>query len=709
MGIPKFFGYLSNKDKKDGTNYIEQSYILTRDKKYDYLFLDYQSLCYSTLSVFSGEINWFIRLVNFIKIKTQTGINTYTENKYILDYILSKYSRYFRAVKTSSPKFPTTLPKLTGTASYTLQAISSFMDDILGSQLNSQTIVWDELINQVIDLTVQMAQTHVKPASKYSNTFIFFDGIPTLAKVREQLTRRVYPEVFSTIKSNLYKVPEDPDFLSKTISGKLLSSSAPIGIDTYIVNGLRTKLATFSDRVLGRFYVNQIEKYGEAEHQLMKYLSDNIETFRGKTILLGSPDADLILLSLISSTKGISIDIIRTNGIDDKNFQFYQKGTPRYTKAKFYSESHPDKTHGIFSPYKKIFDYINCAGIKSMLNLTSNQEVLDVCYLLLLLGDDFIPIIPSLTVDNVGQIISTYKELILSDSTNTIVQTSGSKYVLAYSNLKKFIALLAGKINEANAFKLIISSQNASRRKTFRNTQSSFQNYKSWLFLNEVPGSDIDIVTKLYFLDNGYLLKDDGQHTDLIKNASDELPAYNPRLVLEYLKGCQFIFDIYLNNEVRNYKWYFSFEEGPTLAHIIKYLTETPGDISLAFDYYSLETPEERAKYLNVETYKAFVEENKKQMIKDIISKMESGEDLSDFIEKYSEIKSRQFTYLNSEKIFDCKGKKYFNKCIEAVTLTSHVPHLTGINVDMLGGKYLEKYLKYKQKYMKLKAQLNNK
>ena len=52
----------------------------------------------------------------------------------------------------------------------------------------------------------------------------------------------------------------------------------------------------------------------------------------------------------------------------------------------------------------------------------------------------------------------------------------------------------------------------------------------------------------------------------------------------------------------------------------------------------------------------------------------------------------------------------YFNKCIEALTLTSHEPHLTDIDVNMLGGKsgkygkYYDKYMKYKSKYLNLKA-----
>ena len=327
MGIPKFFGYLTGQNTKKKGNCIDVDKLTLGNKQYDYLFLDYQSLCYSSISVFSGEINYFIRLANYIKNKAEKNENVYTQNRYILEYILAKYLRYFRVIKAKKPSFPMNFPELNGTNKFTLDSIKSFMNEILGAPLNTEQVVWDELVNQVIDLTKSMADIHVKSDKKFCNTYIFFDGVPTLAKVREQLSRRVYPEVISTIKSNLYdeSIAKDKSFMTKTITGKLLSTSAPIGVDTYVVNKLRTDLALIEDEVKGKFFINERLKYGEAEHQLMKYLSNHLNIFSEKKILLGSPDADLILLALISSTKGISIDILRTNGIDDKNYKFYQK------------------------------------------------------------------------------------------------------------------------------------------------------------------------------------------------------------------------------------------------------------------------------------------------------------------------------------------------------------------------------------------------
>jgi hypothetical protein len=737
MGIPKFFTYLLHEynERNECINTVD---VMNTENMYDYLFLDYQSLCYSSLSVFSGEINYFIRLVNYIKYETtkelskvdvpkvgvpkvgvpKVGVpeddvpkkNYYEKNKYVLEYIINKYQRYFYVVgqTNTSPSislvkpvgiFQFPLKNLTGNSMGVLVQLIEYMDRILSCDFKNERIVHDELVNQVFDLTIEMSQTQLNKeynTKLYEKTFIFFDGIPTLAKVKEQLSRRVYPEVIGTIKSNLFIVPEIPNFFSTTITSKLLSSSAPIGIDTYIVNQLREILSSINDSDNGSFFINDRNKYGEAEHQIMKYLSDNIAQFQDKQILVASPDADLILLSLINVTKRITIDIIRVNGIDDKNYQFFKdKEMPNY-KA--------DMTGQIISPYRKTFDYINCNNIKSQLDLTSDQQILDVCYLLLLLGDDFVPIIPGFSVNDIPLIISTYKEF--SADGDLIVNISGFKYILDHENLKKFIIQLNNKIcNYNDKYTKIINKQNKKRRDNLKNVNNNYEKiFYLWL-LDILSLEEQDKIKKMYYLENGYYIKPDESVIDLIKESRPIMPKYNPTVVSEYLKGCQFIFDIYLNNEVRNYKWYFRFNESPTLPHLVKFFNELGRRVNLSshFDYFSSETPEKRAKYLNVESYLNFVNANKKHIVKDIISKMVPDEVLTDFERNYDDIKTRHFTLDKSEQIFNCNGKAYFNKCIEAEVLIDHSDHMTDIEVSMLGGKYYEKYLKYKEKYLKLK------
>jgi hypothetical protein len=258
MGIPKFFSYLS-KNYSNAIKTVDSFNELTDVKKYDYVFIDYQSLCYSTLRVFSGEINYFIRLAHYIKYMAEIkSENIYVDYKHILDYIKNKYSRYFESISST----PISLPFICyNKKKETLSDIIKFMDSILDLPLKqNEHCVWDELVNQVIDLTKNIAETHIKDdkdGAVYSKTYIYFDGIPTMAKIKEQLSRRVYPDIIGTIKDNLYnketkKELADAYSISK-LNKKLLSDSAPIGIDTYIVNKLRTELSIIDDKKLGKF------------------------------------------------------------------------------------------------------------------------------------------------------------------------------------------------------------------------------------------------------------------------------------------------------------------------------------------------------------------------------------------------------------------------------------------------------------------------
>jgi hypothetical protein len=702
MGIPKFFSYLS-KNYSNAIKTVDSFNELTDVKKYDYVFIDYQSLCYSTLRVFSGEINYFIRLAHYIKYMAEIkSENIYVDYKHILDYIKNKYSRYFESISST----PISLPFICyNKKKETLSDIIKFMDSILDLPLKqNEHCVWDELVNQVIDLTKNIAETHIKDdkdGAVYSKTYIYFDGIPTMAKIKEQLSRRVYPDIIGTIKDNLYnketkKELADAYSISK-LNKKLLSDSAPIGIDTYIVNKLRTELSIIDDKKLGKFIINDYQKYGEAEHQLMKFLLDNHSQFKSKKILLVSPDADLILLSLISSTKEIYIDILRENAIDEKSYQFYS--TNGITQYEVFADY-------IKSPYKKYYDYIDCEELKELIGLSTNQSILDISYLLLLLGDDFIPIISTLSIDDLPIIIKTYSDMISLDPLKIIIQQTSSKYILNYKNLKEFIELLSKQIKEnpENIIKLI-KEQNSIRIRNSRGIDSNFNKYIKWLFMDLITFSDFYKFKQLYYLENGYIPFDrNSPQIDLIKPKPELVNEYNSDLIEDYLKGCQFVFDIYLNNEVRNYKWYFKYEHAPTLTDITKYLSEIDDKkLEEKFDYYTIETPEKKAKYFDVAGYKRYIEDNKQKIINDVIKQIYTinKEQMPTNI-SYDDIKKLNLTYANVEKIFNCAGKKYFNKCIEATELVNPEDHITDILVDMLGGSYYSKYLKYKQKYLNL-------
>ena len=240
MGIPKFLSYLKTKYP---TKWIIEQNTMGVSDKWDYLILDYQSLGYSTYELFFSEVNYFIRIIHHPNPSLT-----------MIQKILTKYSFYFTKVYGYIPLKP--LEEL---------------DMMLNTNYNDVNIIIETLIQLMIIHTKNLATHHIASKQKYSHTYIFFDGIPSIAKIKEQVMRRVFPEFLNPIKKEL--LDSIPDCLEKRIRIKLLPELPPsIGLGTPVVNGLRDELKNITDPVLGTFNINE-NQLGEAEHQITRFIN----------------------------------------------------------------------------------------------------------------------------------------------------------------------------------------------------------------------------------------------------------------------------------------------------------------------------------------------------------------------------------------------------------------------------------------------------
>jgi hypothetical protein len=241
----------------------------------------------------------------------------------------------------------------------------------------------------------------------------------------------------------------------ENISKKLITPIS-IGYNTPIVLKVRLLLSQINDKIKGRFNINDIDILGEAEHIMMSYITKNNKKFFKKKILLQSPDADLILLSMISSVKNnVYIDIFRndrTLSMNNNNISF------RFIKL--------------------TSSYIYIDTLQKNLKFNTKQRILDISYLLLLLGDDFIPIIPTLSVNNIKDIINMYDNLTKKQQCDKnmriiqepfrIVNYDNIKYKLEYNNVISFIILLSKNEDSMNKENILNYNSMIKKRKVNR-------------------------------------------------------------------------------------------------------------------------------------------------------------------------------------------------------------------------------------------------
>lgn len=574
MGIPKFLNYLKANYNSSQWYYSQQTE--NQNRKWDYLILDYQSLIYSNYNMFSNDINYFIRMIhleNSERLQYTTLINN----------IILKYKKYFQLLfnKTVTTN-----------------------DIILLRECNKYNDV-DIIMETIVDIMVQFT----KDLSVFHNkTFVFFDGIPSIAKIKEQVGRRVYPEIMKEITSKLIKSMSD--CMEKTIRNKMVPEFPPtIAPGSLLVTKLRKVL------IEENFFVNDI-MLGEAEHIIMTYLEENKDHFKDKKILLASPDADLILLSLINRTKGFDIDIMRinTNGYNEMDMNGFI-----ITK-----------------------DYIYIDKLKDNMNLNNNQKIIDICYLLLLLGDDFVPIINGITIRALPTIIQTYENIhVPIINNNTII----------YNNLILYIKELSKNINRL---------PQKEQKRNFMLPFQEFQNYSKFFFIEKFcreNNKNFEIIQKIYFLNSGFI-NVNNKYISLLNHNNHNIHSDN-NMIENYLEGCNFIFDLYINNTINDYRWFYQYEMAPTLQSLYQYMeTHNLPKITV-----------QKKHYMNTMEYVKYVDRYKKSIILDTIHKinkkyhMKNSRKIVDEND-YNKLKIKYLKYDNVKYLFNCDGKMYFNKCI---------------------------------------------
>jgi hypothetical protein len=663
MGISGFFYYLKNNRSKD-SNSIKS----TNNKKYEYLVLDVHSLFYNIKSLYE-EINYLIRILFEGKNKYDKNIDYFfnegRQNYLQIKYIFNNYKNLFPKFDTNNIKF------LEKNIEDTKHKINLVLELFPISNENIKNAVKLDIVKHIEDLTKKYTKS-----KNNSDTLIYFDGIPSVAKIKEQLNRRIGMSISKMLHQDIVK-SKLINSSESLIQKKLINNFPVISLDEPLINETREIL------IKKGFIVNNKLKYGEAEHQIMTDLRD--EKFKNKNILLCSPDADLILLNMIIKViNNVNIDIYRETVISSSNFEFWDN----------IEKSEKQKKQPI-SFYSRDIKFILINNLYESFNLKENQEILDFAYLCLLLGDDFIPIISTLSINILPKLIETYKKL------NKPIIESDYKSI-NYENLIEYIRELKNFEND-----VFIQKINKNNKKITNKLKESEQKYIE--FLKFMKLTDNIIIKKIFYLDNGIIVKDDGSLKLLTKEFTKELVPLQEDQMKNYLQGYKFIFDLYIKGNITNYKWVYQYNVAPSLNQIYNYLKDKRDyELNILFNY-SNNLESKNIKYFDLSTYKKYIEDNKNNILKNIIKKININ--VSDNIELTPEILAEYFTYQNIEIIYKCNNALYIQHCINNdVFMLDPSDYDTNINSELIGGgvsltanRFYQKYLKYKNKYIILK------
>jgi len=238
-------------------------------------------------------------------------------------------------------------------------------------EINTTTTIYINVFNKIMTIIDK-----IKP----NFTYISFDGVVPLAKMKQQKQRR-------------YK-----SYITKKILKTNNWNTNAITPGTKFMNDLDDYLSSKFKENPNKIIFSGSKQHGEGEQKIFEYIRNN--TMQGNSIIYGL-DADLIMLSLLHLKFHGTLYLYR----ETKHFS-YIKGIDPDTDYLFSMDEMGTQIHEIMNDNDKI------------------NSIENYCFLCFLCGNDFLPHFPSINIRNNGvqYLLEVYKKIFTNTKLTSIVQ-----------------------------------------------------------------------------------------------------------------------------------------------------------------------------------------------------------------------------------------------------------------------------------------------
>jgi 5'-3' exonuclease len=361
--------------------------------------------------------------------------------------------------------------------------------------------------------------------------YIAIDGVAPLAKIKQQRSRRYKSisdkKTFDILKKK-YNIPIN-----------FFWNNSAITPGTIFMKKLHNKILEWAKKY--NIIYSSCYTPSEGEHKLLQFIRNNNEI--NKTYLIYGLDADLIFLALSTNINNIFL-------LREKN----QIISTEKSTILNYVDINIMK-NCIVETFKSNLNNNFDINLLSKINLIN--DFIFMCYLL---GNDFLPHIPSLNIYNEGI------KYLISIYCKTMIELLEINYLLTNNKInnkyfKKFISNLAEQEDE------ILKKEYNQNHKKFKN---NFENeYEKEKYMIENLKFKIEDPIMLGF-DN--LNESRKRYYKYYWNISeDEIEEFSEKLVIHYLIGIKWV-TLYYFDTCPSWDWYYPYDHPPFLSDINKYL-----------------------------------------------------------------------------------------------------------------------------------------
>lgn len=392
-------------------------------------------------------------------------------------------------------------------------------------ELTTFEAIFKSIINYLNDLI-----SKVNPSK---SVFIAIDGVAPLAKMRQQRFRR-YKSIFmeeqhAKIKRRYKDYQKQPFDYNMISPGTDFMNQLNDHLIKYIANEAKVDHPGLEFRFSGS------DQPGEGEHKIMSLLrSGQIDHDDG--VIIYGMDSDLIFLSLLHHRPKMAL--FRENNRNRENQ----------------------------------FEYLNMDNmidtIKTVMNNDSHSGIIDYVALSIILGNDFLPTFPSITIKNDGfnKLLKIYKEIKAKHNLESLVVIDDD-FELPYNFDSIFLYHLISRIDQEETKNLQINRKINLKK---MNNQRMFSKPKTYErdieLLEKLKQDDLDVIR----VDrDGYQTRYYQYYLATTNVIDDDVNV----MVKDYLKGMIWMINYYCNG-CQNWSWQYHYLGAPLASSFHRMISD---------------------------------------------------------------------------------------------------------------------------------------
>ena len=399
----------------------------------------------------------------------------------------------------------------------------------------------DRLEDKIMVAIIEYLEKLIEYVDPKKGIFLAIDGVAPVAKIKQQRSRRFKSVADRMMMDSIKRKHKKPT--------SFFWNNSAITPGTVFMEKLDKYIQAWVKRQKLHVIYSSCFEPGEGEHKLLDFIRENTQKGNKYSYVIYGLDADLIFLALSTQLENIFL-LRESTEMNSKE----EKGLLSYVSISVMRSC-------IISTMKKAI-YEKSNGI----NMELNEEALisDYIFMCYFLGNDFLPHIPSLEIQNDGitHLIEKYAETLYEIllERNKVESLLGKNHSVSQDFFARFINKLA--IQEIKTLKLKYTEKKYRVKCDGDEYEKEVCRIENLQFKVEDPielGSDDYEKYRFRYYNHYWNVEE------------DELEEFAEKLVHHYLLGLKWVTQYYFEG-CPSWSWYLPFDHPPFINDINKFM-----------------------------------------------------------------------------------------------------------------------------------------